>query len=219
MSSPPLNPDTRELPSGWIQQYNWEYRQWFYVYTREQPPRSSWEHPLGPMPQGFAPPPGPPPPDRGYNRSPYGGGPGGYPPAQEYGGYNQGYQPSYGAPQGYASPPPNYNNAPSGGFMGGGSYAPPGSGYQQGPYPPEGRGFFGGGGQQQPVYVQQQQAPNKKRPGIGTALLAGGAGLVGGALLMDAFESHEDNVREEAYEEGFQDGFDDNQPYYDDGGW
>ena len=24
MASPPPNPDTRELPYGWIQQYNWE---------------------------------------------------------------------------------------------------------------------------------------------------------------------------------------------------
>ena len=33
---------------------------------------------------------------------------------------------------------------------------------------------------------------------MGTALLAGGAGLVGGALLMDAFEDHE----QDAFEEG-----------------
>ncbi|KIO03023.1 hypothetical protein M404DRAFT_630614 [Pisolithus tinctorius Marx 270] len=57
MASVPPNPDTRELPPGWIQQYNWEYGRWydlavattkreplnylrFYVNTREQPPRS-----------------------------------------------------------------------------------------------------------------------------------------------------------------------------------
>lgn len=69
--------------------------------TREQPPRSSWEHPLGPMSQGFGAPLGPPP-DRSYNRSPYGA------PQQGYGG-------SYG-PQGYY-------NAPPSGYVGGG---PPG---------------------------------------------------------------------------------------------
>lgn len=78
----------------------------FYVNTREQPPRSSWEHPLGPIPQGFAPPLGPPPPDRSYSRSPYGG----PPQSQGYGG--MGYQPSYGQPQGY------YNN-PQGGYASG----------------------------------------------------------------------------------------------------
>ena len=33
-------------------------------------------------------------------------------------------------------------------------------------------------------------------------LRLGGAGLVGGALLMDAFEDHEDHEREEAYDAG-----------------
>ena len=55
--------------------------------------------------------------------------------------------------------------------------------------------------QQQPVYVEQRP-PKKSGPGMGTALLAGGAGLVGGALLMDAFENHEEHEREEAYDAG-----------------
>ncbi|KIK98150.1 hypothetical protein PAXRUDRAFT_824163 [Paxillus rubicundulus Ve08.2h10] len=205
MSSPPPNPDTRDLPHGWVAQYNWDYKQWFYVNTREQPPRSSWEHPLGTMPQGFAPPSGPPP-DRSYSRSPYGGGPGGYQsPPQGYGGYNSGYQPSYGAPpQGYGGPP-NYANAPSGGYTGGG--------YQQGSYAPENRGIFGGG--QQPAHTQAR----KSGPGIGTAILAGGAGLVGGALLMDAIGDHDEHERDEGYNEGFQDGFDDNQGDFGGGDW
>lgn len=32
---------------------------------------------------------------------------------------------------------------------------------------------------------------------------SGGAGLVGGALLMDAFENHEDRVEEQAYDQGW----------------
>jgi hypothetical protein len=31
---------------------------------------------------------------------------------------------------------------------------------------------------------------------------SGGAGLVGGALIMDAFEDHEDRVEEQAYDQG-----------------
>ena len=88
----------------------------YYVNTREQPPRSSWEHP-GSIP----PPPGPPPPDRSYSRSPYGD----QPPQQGYGGY--GYQPTYGQP-----PPQGYYNAPQGGYGGG----PP-------PYASQNRGLFG----------------------------------------------------------------------------
>ena len=86
-------------------------------------------------------------------------------------------------------------------------------------------GFFGGQ-QQQPQVVYQQAPPKKSGPGMGTALLAGrchrdplinsfsshlflgGAGLVGGALLADAFEDHEDREEREAYDAGYQDGQD-----------
>ncbi|KAJ3002227.1 hypothetical protein NUW54_g5963 [Trametes sanguinea] len=57
-------------------------------------------------------------------------------------------------------------------------------------------------------HVVQQAPPKKSGPGIGTALLAGGAGLVGGALLMDAFEDHEEHEREEAYDAGYDQGYD-----------
>jgi len=43
---------------------------------------------------------------------------------------------------------------------------------------------------------------------MGTALLAGGAGLVGGALLMDAFEDHEDRQDQQAYDQGYDQGYD-----------
>ncbi|KAF8554084.1 hypothetical protein OG21DRAFT_1509317 [Imleria badia] len=180
MASPPPNSDTRELPYGWIQQYNSEYRQWFYVNTREQPPRSSWEHPLGPIPQSFAPPLGPPHPDRAYSRSPYGG----PPQSQGYGGYS-GYQPSYGQ-----QPPQGYYNGPPG--------------YVGGPYGSQNRGYP----EQQVVYVEDERTRQKKGPGMGTALLAGGAGLVGGALLMDAFEDHDERERDIGYDQGYDQGFD-----------
>ncbi|KAN0097854.1 hypothetical protein V8E55_002300 [Tylopilus felleus] len=190
MATPPPNPDTRELPYGWIQQYNWEFRQWFYVNTRENPPRSGWEHPLGPIPQGYAPPlgpppsrspyggppgPPPPPPDRSYNRSPYGGPP---PPPQGYGGYGA-------SPQGY-------NNTPAGGYLGGGSYGSGNRGYSP-------------GAPSHTVYVEEQ-APQQRKFGLGTAVAAGGAGLLGGVLLTEAFEKHNEHEREEGYDQGFDAG-------------
>ncbi|KAI6151622.1 hypothetical protein BKA82DRAFT_4101422, partial [Pisolithus tinctorius] len=148
-----------ELPPGWIQQYNWE----FYVNTREQPPRSMWEHPLGP-------------PQPGYNRS---------------GGYAPGYHQPYSSPPPNYGPPANYSNAPQGGYMGGG---------YQGSYPQENRGLFGGSG-------GQQQPKRKTGMGVGTALMAGAAGLAGGALITDVFEHHEEREREEAYDDGYDRGY------------
>ncbi|KAI6046559.1 hypothetical protein EDC04DRAFT_2887804 [Pisolithus marmoratus] len=190
MASPPPNPDTRELPPGWIQQYNWEYRQWcdlsfsttkceplscnrFYVNTRERPPRSVWEHPLGP-------------PQPNYDRS---------------AGYAPPYQPPNNAP-----PPPGYGsyggygNAPLGGY--------PGGSYNPNPYPPENRGFFG-----RPSGYQQQ--PKKSGMGMGAMLAAGATGLLGGALIENAFENHEEHEREEAYDAGYDQGYD--QANFDDG--
>ncbi|KAH0839548.1 hypothetical protein J3R83DRAFT_434 [Lanmaoa asiatica] len=164
MASPPPNPDMRDLPYGWIQQYNWE----FYVNTREQPPRSSWEHPLGPIPQGFVPPLGPPPPDRSYSRSPYCN-----LPSQGYGGY-PGHQHSYGPP------PQGYYNGPPGGHIGGPHHAP----------------------RQRVVYVEEERKHHKKGPGLGTAVAAGGAGLLGGMLLENAIESHNDYERDIGFDQG-----------------
>jgi hypothetical protein len=54
--------DSRELPKGWVKQYNQQYSTHFYVNTLETPPRSSWTHPADEAPQSkYAPPPGGPP--------------------------------------------------------------------------------------------------------------------------------------------------------------
>ncbi|KZV79191.1 hypothetical protein EXIGLDRAFT_782684, partial [Exidia glandulosa HHB12029] len=76
----PKNPDSRPLPPGWIEQYDANYKSWFYVDTRQNPPVSSWTHPAGaapppgPPPQQYAPPPGSPynqpPPQGGYGQQP-----------------------------------------------------------------------------------------------------------------------------------------------------
>lgn len=51
------------------------------------------------------------------------------------------------------------------------------------------------------VYGQPQQQ-QRSGPGIGTAVAAGGAGLLGGVLLGEALENHEDNDEREAYQDG-----------------
>ncbi|KAK4550801.1 hypothetical protein LTR36_000381 [Oleoguttula mirabilis] len=93
------------------------------------------------------------------------------------------------------------------GKFGGGSASRPTQGYgqqgypqqQYGGYPQQQQQQYGGGyggyPQQQPAYYQQQQQ-QKKTGGLGVgggALLGAGAGLVGGALLMDAVEDHDQN--------------------------
>ncbi|THV00582.1 hypothetical protein K435DRAFT_963996 [Dendrothele bispora CBS 962.96] len=186
---PPTNPDTRALPPGWISQYDPNYRAWFYVNTVAQPPHTTWVHPLGPPgssppPNQYGPPSGPPP--SGPPGGPAGPGYGyGSPPPQQGYGYPQGPQQGYG----YGSPPPQ--------------------GYYNQGYPGQQDRFGGFGGQsyqQQPMYAQQK--PQKSGPGMGTALLAGGAGLVGGALIADAIGDHIEDEQREAYQEGYDDGQD-----------
>ncbi|KIM84021.1 hypothetical protein PILCRDRAFT_423214 [Piloderma croceum F 1598] len=180
------NPDRRPLPEGWKDQYDPNYKAWFYVDTRRTPPASSWVHPLGapppssPPPQQYAPPPPGPPPPRDFNQSPY-------PPYQQspppgqYGG-QPGYQQSYGGPpQGYGGPPPQGYGSPSPQPYGG--YGQPG--YQQ-PLQ-ENRGFFGNHNPSpQPVAYQQAPPPKKSGFGMGGMVAAGGAGLLGGVLLGEA---------------------------------
>ncbi|KAJ3476794.1 hypothetical protein NLI96_g10918 [Meripilus lineatus] len=77
---------------------------------------------------------------------------------------------------------------------------------------------------QQVVYVEKNKDKKDKDKkykgggggmGMGTVLAAGGAGLVGGMLLENALDDHNDYEREMGYQEGFQDGAD----FGDGGDW
>jgi len=197
---PAGNPDRRPLPDGWITRWDENYRAWYYVDIRTQPPRSSWEHPVGPLsspqqPPTYAPPSNPPS-NRFNSGSPsfpsqYGGAPQQYTQTTYPSGFQGGQQQDQRNFPGVPQQP--YQAAPYG-------YSGQGQGWSQ---------SQGGWQQSQPpsqVYAQPQPPRGRGGPGMGTALLAGGAGLVGGALLMDAFEHHEDREREEAYDQGFDNG-------------
>lgn len=106
-----------------------------------------------------------------------------------------GGQPGYGAPAqgygGYGPPPGNY-----GGYPGQQGYYPQQPGY--GGYPPQHGGFGGFGG-------HGSQGRPHKSGGMGMGAMAGGAalgvgaGLVGGALVADAINDHDQDV----YQQGF----------------
>ncbi|KAF3931348.1 hypothetical protein ABW19_dt0210066 [Dactylella cylindrospora] len=44
--SPPMPPDPRELPTGWIQKFSATRSRWYYVDTNVDPPKSWWIHPM-----------------------------------------------------------------------------------------------------------------------------------------------------------------------------
>ncbi|KAK5108809.1 hypothetical protein LTR62_007783 [Meristemomyces frigidus] len=96
---------------------------------------------------------------------------------------------------------------------GGGGYPP----QQQYGYPPQQQGYGGypqqgyGGG-----YAQQQAPAKSGGMGLGGVALGAGAGLVGGALLMDAVDDHENQAYDQGYENGG--GGDDGGMGGDDGG-
>ncbi|KAH9012032.1 hypothetical protein EDB84DRAFT_1537763 [Lactarius hengduanensis] len=203
-SSPPtVNPDRRQLPDGWITRWDGNYHAWYYVDTRAQPPRSSWAHPLGAAPSSPQPstayaPPSNPPPNRAYNS----GGPSF--PGQYVGPQQYSQTSPYPSGPGYQVGQPDQRN-----FQG---LSPqPQGGYPQGYGYPAQQGWQGGWQQaQQPVYPQPQQQSSRGSGrggggiGMGGLALAAGGGLLGGALLENAFEDHD---RDE-YNEGFQDGQD-----------
>ncbi|KIY67146.1 hypothetical protein CYLTODRAFT_444198 [Cylindrobasidium torrendii FP15055 ss-10] len=94
---PPNNPDVRPLPQGWVTQYDFNYRTWFFVNTAVNPPQVQWVHPYGPP--NYGPPAGSPPPQGygGYQQPGYGS----PPPQVPYGGYdNRGFDSPGGSYQG-----------------------------------------------------------------------------------------------------------------------
>ncbi|KAF8485273.1 hypothetical protein DFH94DRAFT_689628 [Russula ochroleuca] len=215
MSAPPHtgNPDRRPLPDGWITRYDDNYRAWYYVDTRAQPPRSSWDHPL---PHGLPPPTSPPgsyvppsnPPNRGYASS------GGAPPynqqqGQPYSGQPVNQAPSYPGFQGNPQEPraypqqafqtqPSYGGPPAGSYGNQGWQGAQGWQQSQQGYPA-----------QPPSQAVQQPARSGRSNNISTGLLAGGAGLLGGVLLTEGFEHHErreEEERQEAFDQGYVDG-------------
>jgi len=142
----------------------------FYVNTSVNPPQSSWQHPAS-----LGPPPGPPPSSSpGPQRDNYGGPPNNYgpPPQQNWGpsgGYG-GYPPQGGYPQG------GYNN-----------YGPGGYSQQQRPYDDRGNSYSGG---------------RQGKHGMGTAgaaALGVGGGLLGGMLIENMIENHDEREREEGF--------------------
>ncbi|KAF8264299.1 hypothetical protein EI94DRAFT_502598 [Lactarius quietus] len=199
---PAGNPDRRPLPDGWITRYDENYSAWYYVDTRAQPPRSSWQHPNGPLssPQqstNYSPPPNPPP-NRAYNGS------------------NPSYPGQYGSPQTYNQTSP-YSSGYQGGQPDQRNFPSPQGGYPGSQYPSQ--GWTQGGGWQQSqqppsqVYTQPQSQPT--RHGLGRG--AGGAGLVGGLVLGEMFEHHEERERDEAFDQGYIDGQDND--FGGGGGW
>lgn len=126
-------------------------------------------------------------PSYGGGQQGYGGG-GGYGQPAPYGSPSPYGQPGYGAPSPYGQPA--Y-----------GGYPPQGPGY--GGYPPQQMGYGGGG--YGGGYPQQQYGRPAKSGGgglgaAGGAALGLGAGVIGGALLMDAIDDHQ----QEAYQEGYR---------------
>ncbi|KAH8657030.1 hypothetical protein BGZ60DRAFT_434686 [Tricladium varicosporioides] len=117
-------------------------------------------------------------------------------------------KPGYGQQGAYGGgyPQQQYGGYPQQGY--------PQQGY--GGYPPQ-QGYGGYG--QQPMYggYGQQQKAKKSGGGMGMAggaALGLGAGLVGGALIANAVEDHD----EHEYEQGYQDGQDSYGGGFDDGG-
>jgi len=234
MAAPPptFNPDRRPLPDGWITRYDDNYRAWYYVDTRAHPPRSSWEHPLGAARSDYSPPSNPPP-TRGAGfgavssastqvyphqqpQSPSYAGTAApaYNPSSSFpGGYNNPQGRSYPPQQ---QPPTQYQGQPPYGGSAG-EYGNPGNpgwpqqGWQQ--QPPTQLGY-----QSQPASQAVQQPPRGSGRshggggggiGLGGAAALGVGGLVAGGLLANAFEHHEERVRDDAYEQGYENAEDD----------
>ncbi|KAK8160430.1 hypothetical protein BKA80DRAFT_275045 [Phyllosticta citrichinensis] len=92
-------------------------------------------------------------------------------------------QPHYGG--GYPTQQNYYGGAPQGQY----GYAP-----QQ--------GYYGQGGYPQQQYVQQRPHKSGGMGAGGAAALGVGGGLLGGMLLADAIDDHEDHAYDQGYEDG-----------------
>ncbi|KAF8211664.1 hypothetical protein K438DRAFT_1807687 [Mycena galopus ATCC 62051] len=191
------NPDTRQLPPGWITQFDGNYNAWFYVNTQVQPPVTTWVHPLGatPSPGAYGAPQGS---EKDYfptpqpTGSPYPAAAANPYPPQQGGGYDSGsgypqapqpgqYSPQYSPqppPQQYPNPPPQEDKGLLSGLFGGSS--------QQQPVYGQGQPMYGQG---QPMYAMSEPPPKKHGIGMGTVALGAGS-LLGGVLLAEAFEGH-----------------------------
>ncbi|KAG8726840.1 hypothetical protein FRC12_023042 [Ceratobasidium sp. 428] len=143
------NPDGRQLPPGFVTQFDTAYNTWFYINTNAQPPRSQWLHPADHHDQNN-------PPNGGVN-------------------WDARY-PSQGGDRGFGGGPP-----PPGQYGGG--------------YPDSGHGGSYGPGGGYPPQPQHKSSSN-----TGAMLAAGGAGLVGGALIATALSNDDD------YEDGYEAG-------------
>nr|POE53447.1 ww domain-containing protein wwm1 [Quercus suber] len=159
--------------------------------------------------------------DRGASDSYYGQGQQSSAPygQQAYGQQAYGQQQSYGqsspAPYGQQELPPREEKSKglfgklAGKFGGGSSSRPPqqfGQQYPQQGYPPQQYGGYPQQGGYYPQQQQQQQRHGGGGMGAGGMLLGAGAGLVGGALLMDAVEDHDQNEYNQGYQAGADNG-------------
>ncbi|TFK64896.1 hypothetical protein BDN72DRAFT_881243 [Pluteus cervinus] len=113
----PRNPDNRALPPGWVEQYDPNYRAWFYVNTTASPPVTTWTHPLGPAP----------PPPAAYSA------PSHPPPVDNY---RADYNPNSGPNNSWDNGPPAYSSYPN-------NYPQ----QPQQPQQPQGYASYGGGNQ------------------------------------------------------------------------
>ncbi|GAW03791.1 Got1 domain protein [Lentinula edodes] len=107
---------------------------------------------------------------------------------------------SYGPPPGPPPPGPGspgygYNSQPQGQYPGYGGYREE-----------ESRGFFGRPSSNPPQQYAPAPPPKKSGPGMGTMLGVGAAGLLGGAVIGEMIEHHEDEEQFDAYQDGVQQG-------------
>ncbi|KAI0253038.1 hypothetical protein BJV78DRAFT_235555 [Lactifluus subvellereus] len=220
---PTENPDRRPLPHGWITQYDRNYQAWYYVDTNKSPTQSQWNHPFDPHMSspptnsnpnpGYQPPPNLPPSRPPYNSSfsqqqvqPFGGPSSFNQPPQAVGfSGNPQEQRAYPTQQQYQAQPNVAYGTGTGHYRNTG-WAPNWPQQQQ-PQP----GYI----PQNVTQVPQQQTHSGRHGGsgmgMGSLALAGGAGLLGGALLAEGFEHHErheEREEQEAYDQGYLDGQD-----------